>query len=1066
MFSLTADGPINYDVDNFDNKYVVDVTEDNANENPYNDIIEIVKKIGYAKNKTLVESPDGVGRGDYRFFPPEASSQLSIRPPYEGNHHDEKVKIKNLIDHVDFWIGLLGYFASDIPVPAEDRAQIVEETRPMGKEVEALLERLGPQGNTGIHAAVVEEIKNILGDVKFQIQEDEFRSPYTGAGKNLIVTIPSTPGMENVPKIILNAHMDIYEHGFDYVSSTGEKKRSATGALDDRAGVIAILSALRIINGRILKKNIPHGPIILIFTDKEEQGAIGSGNIKIKYQNNQGVIKGLFDNTDIVIVVDGPLLSRNDKDKPNDHQRNNPFVISRLLNVNEKSKIYKIIYDSVKLLNFRDYQEPRVPYADGIGDHWRFAEVFDTKLYRFVPVINLRAPYNDFDAQGKIAYHSLGEIADVENGLVPVAQWVAEIVTQFTKVDFAGSPKGKGMFTPDEHINVNAVISQAQREGRGELIWGNASGWRDGRAKFVNDIKGYIASLGRYPSVTIPKLGRIDIPDILSSSSIVLIEPRANAPPGLLVNNKNSYSVAHNGLAQNSIYIDQYSFNKFYSFEIAILFAHEAILLGAKRLATQKGIPWTEELAKEVVRLADEFEVQIVGKSDKGNGSRFDDRIQEILAFNSPEPKPVRRIINEPETFDVKPERSTSTIPPTHPYFGDPRRPQPKPQTESQVESRKDNSKPLLDFADAKDDISVGLRKLFLDGMLKTSASNLPAKLQDLPPKIANEINQAYALGKIDRAPLDPDYFVALTVFFSRLFPNHSNSLINYLRNLDIQIIDTGSLTFGGTLDGHTFFIQRSVFEYLLKRQISVDEIRQGIKDRDMQILVALCRVIIHEIGAAFYKTSHEANQELEKLFLGLLSKTSVTLPYRTQEEFRNINNTVDLNSLPRLDWAIDESLFLDQVVEIKFTRADMVGLFKEIDSKLINALYSPNQTFRNNAAQTLSMFRAVEGLPFLRELKEKEPGNQIPVQSIKDLTNINAANNHLLKGGIDLNQIEVKRTGKTINVQFDQAQLNELTQGGFEGFTPVITNMTRIQNLLPLLGINESKEPEVLVKV
>jgi chromosome segregation ATPase/Zn-dependent M28 family amino/carboxypeptidase len=928
-----------------------------------------------------------------------------------------------------------------------------------GKEIEALLERLGPQGNTGIHAAVVEEIKNILGDEKFQIQEDEFSSRFTGSGKNLIVTIPSTPGMENIPKIILNAHMDIYEHGFDYISSTGEKKRSVTGAMDDRAGAIAILSALNIINDRILKKNIPHGSIILIFTDKEERGAIGSGNIKIKYRNNKGAIKGLFDNTDIIIVVDGPLLSRKDKDKPNDHQRNNPFVISRLLNINEKSRIYKIIYDSVKLLNFKDYQEPRVPYADGVGDHWEFAEVFDKKLYRFVPVINLRAPYNDFDAQGKIVYHSPGEIADVENGLVPVAQWLAEIVTQFIKVNFAGSPKGIGMFTPDEHINVNAVISQAQREGRGELIWGNASGWRDDRAKFVNDIKGYIVNLRRYSSVTIPKLGRIDISNILSSSSIVLIVPRANAPPGLLVNNKNSYSVAHNGLAQNSIYIDQYSFNKFYSFEIAILLAHEAILLGAKRLAAQKGLPWTEKLAKEVVRLADEFEVQIVGKSNKGNGSRFDDRIQEILAFNLPEPKPVRPIINEPEIFEVKSEQSTATIPPTRPaYFSDPRISRSEPQVKSQVKSPEDNGKILLDSLDTKDDVLAGLRKLFLNSMLNSSTVNLPAKLHELPPKIANEINQAYALGKIDRVTLDPDYFVFLTVFFSRLFPNHSNSLINYLRNLDIQIIDTGSLTFGGTLDGHTFFIQRSVFEYLLKRQISVDEIMQGIKGRDMQILVALFRVIIHEIGAAFYKTSHEANQELEKLFLALLSKTSVTLPYKTQEEFRNINNTVDLNSLPRTDWAIDESLSLDQVVEIKFTMADMVGLFKEIDSKLINALYGPNQAFRNNAAQTLSMFRAVEGLPFLRELKEKEPGNRIVVQSITDLTNINAANNHLLKGGINLNQIAVKRAGHVIQIRFDPIQLNAIEQGGFEGFTPVITSIIPIRNLLPLLGVNTTK--------
>ncbi|MBF0571962.1 MAG: HAD hydrolase-like protein [Candidatus Omnitrophica bacterium] len=60
--------------------------------------------------------------------------------------------------------------------------------------------------------------------------------------------------------------------------------------------------------------------------------------------------------------------------------------------------------------------------------------------------------------------------------------------------------------------------------------------------------------------------------------------------------------------------------------------------------------------------------------------------------------------------------------------------------------------------------------------------------------------------------------------------------------------------------------------------------------------------------------------------------------------------------------------------------------------------------------------------------------------------------------GGIDLNQINVKRKGKTVNVQFDPAQLNELMQGGFEGFTPVIINITPIQSPLPLLGPDKNR--------
>jgi len=56
-------------------------------------------------------------------------------------------------------------------------------------------------------------------------------------------------------------------------------------------------------------------------------------------------------------------------------------------------------------------------------------------------------------------------------------------------------------------------------------------------------------------------------------------------------------------------------------------------------------------------------------------------------------------------------------------------------------------------------------------------------------------------------------------------------------------------------------------------------------------------------------------------------------------------------------------------------------------------------------------------------------------------------------------------RNGKTINVQFDPAQLTALEQGGFQGFVPVIINITRIASPFQLLGIKEPKQPELLAK-
>jgi len=67
--------------------------------------------------------------------------------------------------------------------------------------------------------------------------------------------------------------------------------------------------------------------------------------------------------------------------------------------------------------------------------------------------------------------------------------------------------------------------------------------------------------------------------------------------------------------------------------------------------------------------------------------------------------------------------------------------------------------------------------------------------------------------------------------------------------------------------------------------------------------------------------------------------------------------------------------------------------------------------------------------------------------------------------GGIDLNQINVLRHGKTVNVQFDPAQLNSLEQGGFGGFSFKIESMTRIASPFQLLGINVPKKQMILAK-
>ncbi len=65
--------------------------------------------------------------------------------------------------------------------------------------------------------------------------------------------------------------------------------------------------------------------------------------------------------------------------------------------------------------------------------------------------------------------------------------------------------------------------------------------------------------------------------------------------------------------------------------------------------------------------------------------------------------------------------------------------------------------------------------------------------------------------------------------------------------------------------------------------------------------------------------------------------------------------------------------------------------------------------------------------------------------------------------GGIDLNAIGIKRLGRTIDVRFDPKELNGLIQGGFEGFMPVIMNVTPVHDPLSLLDPHPKSDLVVL---
>jgi len=692
--------------------------------------------------------------------------------------------------------------------------------------------------------------------------------------QNLVVEFPATGKFVNEPGFIINAHMDTIPRSTpeEMDISEAEKefyhKNEGSFGADDKAGVVVFLEALRFMKENYWDKGYERRRIVFVLTAREEPGpgGFGYGARHLAEKHSQ-----IFQNMLFSLTSDGPL------ELPNfDPDRSYVVVVPKEM---EKANPYRAIIETIaKFARQKGRVLEKTEEGLGSGDFAHFPSFAKADLH-------IRSPYEGNHSHEKVNVRNL--IDHVDLWITILAKYASDI--QDIKISSIGSAKGQGMFAPEEHAEVNEVISAAQREGRGSLIWGDAQGWKQAKDGYAQDISLAITGLRRYPRINIQGLGTIDIPEILANSNIILIQPRNHSPPGLVVKDKNSYQVAHSGEAFNSIYIDEKIYKQLYSFEVAILLAHEAIELGAKRIAQRKHILWTVDLAKQVHRLAEEYEIQIVGKSPNGRGSRFDDRIEEMLDFASLN----RRVQVELAPEIVRPKQELNQKRETF-----------IPKPEKKQEAPQESKRPVLEYSEEKPEVVDNLRKLFLEGLFREVSVNLPAKLDNFPPPLAQEIRQAYQLGKVKGMPLDTDFMVALALFFSRVFPNHANELVQYMKNLSIYLVDNTRSTYGATLSGNTFYIQRSCIEDLLGRPVRIEEIYQGIKNKDPKICVALFRIVIHEIGSAFFKLSHPANQELEEVFLAMLSKTGIKVSPNTQQEIYTINRTINLDNIARIDWA------------------------------------------------------------------------------------------------------------------------------------------------------------------
>ena len=124
---------------------------------------------------------------------------------------------------------------------------------------------------------VADVLKDRLAVLGMEVTEDNTGEKIGGNCGNVIAYTEGT--VQGAPTIMLSAHMDCVEPcgGIEpqlkdgIITSVGD---TILGA-DDKAGIAAILEALRIIN----ENDIVHGPIQVLFTVSEEGGLNGAKNM-------------------------------------------------------------------------------------------------------------------------------------------------------------------------------------------------------------------------------------------------------------------------------------------------------------------------------------------------------------------------------------------------------------------------------------------------------------------------------------------------------------------------------------------------------------------------------------------------------------------------------------------------------------------------------------------------------------------------------------------------------------------------------------------------------------------
>ncbi len=159
--------------------------------------------------------------------------------------------------------------------------------------IELFLQLAKVDGTSGNEGGVAEVVRQRLSELSIVTTMDGAGSTFGGQSGNLIGHVPGTLP---VPALLLCAHLDTVAPTLglkpqfpaeDLITSDGS---TILGA-DDRAGIAIIIEILQ----QLSERNIPHGPLDLVFTVCEEAGMHGAKALDVS--NLKATVGLIFDSS-------------------------------------------------------------------------------------------------------------------------------------------------------------------------------------------------------------------------------------------------------------------------------------------------------------------------------------------------------------------------------------------------------------------------------------------------------------------------------------------------------------------------------------------------------------------------------------------------------------------------------------------------------------------------------------------------------------------------------------------------------------------------------------------------